>query len=582
MQVKDISIKISKYELRHTPSDTEEIINLFSEIAGVVMPPIFTATEYEISDLLLDDGISDIEFNFDSVSKDVTGGYNLYFDSGNVFLKFDNITKLQFGDNTQTLSEFISIYGDNTYNRYVIKITNNLTGEVLFRGMVSPLAMKLNYAPASPENKVLSLLVVDFLKEIKEYYQNKPLPELNWNQYPDPITYFSYMDLSRAIYTVFSHTNNALNVVVDSTIPNWYIALRPYFYKSDGVVSGFSGFWFIKAGYESFGRAGVSRWDWLKGICAAMGWVIYAKDTTIYLKQRASFNFPTVTIDYSEFKNHEVTQSRAYHFRQIVIPDGVLEGDFPIDRHRGLRVAVLSNTIRDDNQNYKDNLNNQFFWETFSYSTNGTYTAFKMSKDYRFRKRETNVPGWRRAIEVDKYAPDDRVNGGATASSITQTFFPNDETLVIDAIVNDDYPAGIHPQIARQSAPGVVWNGNSYINGAQPGGSIGNQMIYTGNSGNQLFKIVDGSGGQKLFFGYNDYIKSGSFRANFSKFLHCSPALTINATVHKLLTNPLVTIKITNYPHNGTIADKEFAITSHSYDLLNETTRLTLQEKVDE
>ena len=153
--------------------------------------------------------------------------------------------------------------------------------------------------------------------------------------------------------------------------------------------------------------------------------------------------------------------------------------------------------------------------------------------------------------------------------------------MVIDAIVNDDYPAGIHPQIARQSAPGVVWNGNSYINGAQPGGSIGNQMIYTGNSGNQLFKIVDGSGGQKLFFGYNDYIKSGSFRANFSKFLHRSPALTIEVTLRKLLTNPLVTIKIKNYPHDTGIADKEFAITAHSYDLLNETTRLTLQEKID-
>ena len=158
---------------------------------------------------------------------------------------------------------------------------------------------------------------------------------------------------------------------------------------------------------------------------------MYAKDTTIYLKQRASFNFPTIEVDYSEFKTHKVKQSKSYYFKQIVIPDGVLEGDYPIDRHRGLRLAILSNTIRDDNDNFKDNLNNQFFWETFSYSTNGTYTAFKMSKDYRFRKRETNVPSWRRAIEVDKYAPDDRVNGSTTASSISQNFFPNDETLVI-------------------------------------------------------------------------------------------------------------------------------------------------------
>ena len=141
--------------------------------------------------------------------------------------------------------------------------------------------------------------------------------------------------------------NDVCSVEVASNLTEWHVARRPTLYMR--ATGERNKEWFIRSGYEAYERPGTSKFEWLRGICASMGWVFYltaggnvGKPLRLVIKERADYSQPIKTFDLArgsgKLVDMEVSQSQPSYFDAILIPNGYhggsINNNFPTAQYR--------------------------------------------------------------------------------------------------------------------------------------------------------------------------------------------------------------------------------------------------------
>lgn len=504
--------------------------------------------EVDLQDFYIMDSLRNVDYKFEGIDN-VTKA--LYITASSTRLQVNNIKEYRTG---KCLDDFFELYEPNPYIRFKFDLIKD--GETIYSGIIYPDKIKMN----DRIRDVIDITVLGWEVEFKTYYSNKTLAGIEGVLH----------DLSSLVYNQVAFLYSALkenfpagaylNYNMESALRLYLISYRPYFYWE---MPGFTNnHMFFKNGYTNFQRDLINRFDWFNSLCLSMGWVWFFYLNKFNIKKRASLDFPLLTLDYNNtFITHNITKSvHDLAVDNILINDGYFGGN-PLTGTNayGLDLKGTRNCIYSALNSYHNNTNP---WKHISWhhDPGGVYNLNVRDHNFMIKDSETD---YNYNFKSHYVKPDGHVTTSSYAFGKRQTLFINP---VINSINKSRIDLG-NPWYTDLNAG--IWNGNSYYNDEELSTY---DMSYYGNPANSIFRTT----GSSSYETYQDYIKTVTFYDNFKKFLRSNVQVVFDVTVGQLITNPLQTIKITNYPFYN-LNNKTFAIIGLSYDPFKETSNLKLQ-----
>ena len=538
-------IYIQKYSWADTVPVTER--NLYSDATVSISPRI------EITDLLISGSLSEIEYTKEAIN---ANDNKLYLESSN--FSFNLLDATNSGLSPLTVSDYLGLYEyDNTY-KFVITVEDN-HDNIYIKGLL----YKDGISYQDRKNNIISLLAVGFENEFKDYYQNSKLPDLSFNTLLNiNLSGFKARLLKSVLQDLFN-----IDVEFSSSILNYYISRTPYYYKPH--TDFFRQLINIRSGYECFRRDEITKMTFLNSICLSMGWVWYIYNDVLYIKNRHERNYTERVINWeTEIMNHSVKNVQPdITFDNVLIDSGSFFSNGTLlspaystasfQSLQGQRMSVYKSEIGYDN--YIQPFYNLYLdGTTYNIGYNNYTTIYQNSDNNKHTFKKYNV-----------YQPQ---------PAITNEVFeyPDNRTLLLTPYVNtQDNAGGIDITLARTTGGYIdIGNGNFFSTNIALGD---NDFRYTGNAGMSLF-LYDSD--IDKYITYDDYTNlrySNTFKDNFAKYSKFNERIMFEVDVNGLITNPLLSFKISNYPY-WSIENDTFSLQALSYDLNRNTSKLILQK----
>jgi hypothetical protein len=453
------------------------------------------------------------------------------------------------------------------FRKYLIKLyVNNIK---IFEGFIDNVSMKELYLDGdlSSELKEIPICAFSKIKEFREFYRSKQLPEpsfyfhpgslvwqLPWNQDSrtedaDP-SYNSKLCSSAPIVPfVATLFDNKFTVVGSYVIQEfWHICNIPQFFRHESHNS-----WFVPSGYKRWWQEGLNVMEFINYMCNAQGWILDFNllNDTLTLKDRSAFDLPVKKLDFNKIKNLTLGSQSNKSINHIIIPDGTLrsklylsyaEGDSNLQK----RFKIISNSAHVNNhtnffQRVTGSVNNPPYhiWldDNFKYSI----ARAESDKNYNYADVYITEGYWTHYHFINYDVPQNDLlllNAGEQTAMKT----------VVDAISTLNYPA---------------------LNV----GESAYDILYSGNVGSAMCQRQYGEMNECLL-SYHDYTKTDIFKNNYLSLLDGGLSKTIEIEYKELILDPNVTIEFENY--NDTFFDSKFAINSLEVDFKNRVSTLLL------
>lgn len=494
---------------------TKVIPNFFSPDTKTLLETI------NVKDYLID--IGNLSYSFDNSDNEVKEN-SFYFEDCDVSFTTSGI------ENNNHLKSFFGINQDTTDIKYLVKIKKD--GNLVFKGIVNQDSIEENFDTSSNSEQI-KFQSLGMLKEFKNYYSNQPLT------IPTTLQLNGEMLLTNLLSELFNSPE--VNIIYDNDIAEYYVTLNGGLQKLNSTTTNFR---LRKCGYERIVTNGENRWDFLRKLCNAMGWIFYSFNNNFYLRNRSTEIVTSTTLDYNDFIEYTALKTNPTFYDAIIIYDGQFFGGNDAgfgDIRRGTGLYIFTKI--------GDEAKNDIPFHQMTGSSGLGFAGGRWQKVY-----SSDDSSFTYQIVQD-------TNNGYGAVKYK---LDKDNILFLDA-----GDTGQHGWVFDTSN-GANWPCDSFEIGE---GHIREyDVAYTGNYGGCLFKKGD------KWQMYYDYAKSNAFANNFLKYSQDNASNKIKVRCIGIEINPLVKYTIIN----NSELEGEWTINSIEYDFKAEETSMELQKKLEE
>jgi hypothetical protein len=555
-----------KYEF---PNDTEDIdINFFSDVVPVEIETV------DLYDYYKDETMSEVEYSFEDIAEDNT----LYLRTSN--LSFDCINNNQI--NETLLFDFFGVFELNKFLKW--KFNYYEDDELLYSGIIYKDGVTVN----SVEDDVLSIVIIGYEKEFKEYFNNKqigsssefdqtsgvptnPLPNLF------PQKYYGMRSFLRNLFPNITFYG-------DTTLNHWlnyyYVAELAYTYSPNTNFLDYGNVMHIKTGYDCFYLDGINKMTYWNSLILPMGWIWYFYLNELVVQERSATDYAVLDIDCEDV---EVSQSLKHNYNQFQVDNVIINNGQYFDSGQDFSAITSCFCIFDNGRpitGSSHNLSGQF---SSVYSNNVTYSnRVRPFKSMSYIGTSTYLMDFRnhdftRDVSQDEFNKTFENttmtgSGNSLDFSTVRYNYNVDKSIIINPYTNSrNNSAGFDRNNARANDGAYYGNGNFYSGANQP--ITNSHGLYNGHAANSIIKYDSDIG---KYVNYEMYTQTDRFEKNFKKFLKTNDELIIEIEVKQLITNPLQTIHLTNY-QDANLEDKYFSIIRLSFHPIDKISVLTLQ-----
>lgn len=543
-----------KYQWNESTAKAD--VNFFSSFS-----PVFVS-EIDLYDYLIKDSLGSVNYQFTNISENNTLLYN------SSYISFQCINSIYNGTD---LIDYFSIYNANDYIKYKFELYND-ENEIIFTSVIYNDGISIE----NKETEILSIVSVGYEREFSEYFKDKIITAVSL--IPPSINRFQYLklyNLQTVLYKNFPNIpfNFFGNPLTDLTA-RWYIANRPYTFSPDSSAYE-DNIFECKAGYESFYNDKLNKFDLLNGICLALGWTWYFYLGKLYIEANAQENLNVYDIDYNEtFIEHSIINtSNSLEIENVILNGGTYYANYNANALRPLSIFTTASsqafTFAGDRR-YLFNFKNENNLELRAYRSisltadnhylisyaNHTQTRYKGDNDfnysYEFNKYDTN-----------NFSP-------FTLTDTEKNVFKTKSLVINVPVCSYDNGGQVDLNNARSNSGRYYGDGNSY---GSSGSLIDSQFGYTGSIGESMIYFTTAN----KYMMYESYLRLPETANNFRVFMKSENKLILKLKIYDLITNPNQLISISNYP-DADFSGKTFAISSLTFDLINNFTELILNE----
>jgi hypothetical protein len=506
-----------------------------------------------------------------------------------LFGSFNSITLDLSNIANQPLIEFFKFFetAGNTRIRY--KVTAFIDTQLIFQGVLSPDCIEYFQPSKIEDRETLSVTIYSWEKEFQEYYTNKDMLGEEAFIWDTETFYFDFMTMSTFLRTSFDLRpetpglpHYAPNLIFDKGINNdaslkdWNIVKEPTIDMPEDVHENYKNFWWFMNGYSHIKRNyNLTRFEFLKKLCNAMGWVFHCKymgnNVMFILRNRITNDsfLGSRSFNYSDIISYSVSYSQFnQNIETVKLP--VLEvkgGRYPFfDKHyvKGGRDFVVSSKSVGEPSKDLLHFGKAEYDEENPLGENNWVLTPTVGKKSKLEYKDDYI---------HKYT--DYTGENFATGSVFQYSTP--QLLAIDGGDNDWY-------IATKKKFNLVF-GTTYGSDYHDGESVGDyDMIYIGNFGTMMFR-KNGSYDDVTRYTtmqYNDYmiqrnyIGSAQFYKNISALLSRSSNLIVECEVKGFYPYPDEIISFINCPAPFTF---NFEILSLEADYISNTTKYQLRKR---
>jgi hypothetical protein len=552
MILENYEITCSKYVW---PAGTDlDKVNIFSDL-----PPLSTET-IDLKPFLIDMG--EITWNLETTDEE-DGKSNLYYEESDVTYELSGIVE------NGLLVEFFGLYRDTTTEKYLISVKEQRSGTFIHRGIVSQELIEMNYSPKA-DSEIIKVTAMGYLKEFKAYFSTKPMlhndTELHWDRQQnlpnvifnskDPTHYTWGCSMQNLLNQSFAGGVIPINFILEEDVADWFIIKNPCLSKRLNYIGlkPDNTCW-VKTSYERIKAVNENRFDFIRRLCNAMGWIFYYSDNNFYIKNRIPVEDPVV-LDFDnviEFTLSKLKETSDYS--TVIILNGAVAVGLPIHvggwgHTEGERMKIFSGLPNSPWERWWHNI--PLDWNLYD-SNIQTNSDFKLQKYYNqnddsftwcfvTRKTSFGIYSWE-ILEQNKY------------------LVKKNETLFIDAGDSEGWTLDTGAGFRGKTFP----NNFDYEIGAQ-------EIRWKGNYGSSLFKIDS----TNQVFTYEDYKETTEFNDNFQKFMVSDLSRRLKIKYKGIITNP---IQKYNFINDANRFNGDWVTVNLKLNLNDETTSLELQLK---
>lgn len=550
MRLDNYSITLTRYTWS---PDTDPIDVNICNIANAD-----TTTSIDLKPYIID--VSEMSWSLESTDEE-DGKSNVFFEDSDVSYELSGKV------NNQYLFDFFGAYRDTNLEKYVIEVRNITTNKSIHKGVVSQEMIDFNFTN-DKGNKVISINAFGYLKELKTYFSSKAMlhndTELHWTrpyQLPNVVRRDGYNRWGCSMYDLLTQTFSGAGItfILDDEVYKWYIVSNPILAKRVNYVGvkPDNTCW-IKSSYERIRANGENRFDFIRRLCNAMGWIFYFSDNNFYVKNRVPIE-SSKTLDFRKIMAHSLhKQKDEIDYENILI----LNGDFSVglaihDRgwgHMdGARLKVFTSNPTSPNERWWNDIPSDydlFSPDIWSLVKSEVQKYYNEDENYfRYCLIRHSNPGadfsWHiSTIYALKHSSILRIDGGGTGSSAWAYDCTNGITFPREFTFN----------------PGEE------------------EIQFTGNYGSAMFKLTGQFPNQHVYT-YEDYKDSTMFSNNFQKFYNSNLSRRITLEYPEVISDPLQKYQFIN--DDGKLAG-EWTTVSLKTNIMTSTSTLTLQLKEEE
>lgn len=535
-------------------ADTElSKVNIFSDVE-----PISAQTEtIDIKPYMVD--ISDITWDLDSTDEE-DGKSNLFFEESDVTYTLSGLV------NNAHLVRFFGLYRDTTMEKYLIQIEDERSGSMIHRGIVSQELIEITYSPAK-DSELLKVTAMGYLKEFKAYYSTVPmLHDLQWTRRENlPNVIFNSLHAGHVTWgctmqSLLQQTFNdrtGINFILEPGVAEWYIIANPCLSKRINYqnVKPDNTCW-IKSSYERIRVSGENRFEFIRRLCNAMGWVFYFSDNNFYIKNRSPIETARV-LDFNNVMEYTLSkQKEVSEYEHIIILNGAIAVGLP--QHtagwglvEGERMKIFSSLPTSDWERW---------WKNIPVDWNLMSMSIEMNPERKVQKffaQTDNEFTW----------------CFVTLNNIPYLFWEikniNKFTVKKGALLSIDAGDTKNEAWKIDTGAGNVGKTSPNIFLYDVGE---HEIVWKGNYGSAMFKIDL----HQHVYTYDEYKDSSNYNNNFLKFFRNNLSRKIKLKYNGVITNPLYKYSFTN---DDMQFSGEWVTMSLKLDLKLEVSTIELQYK---
>jgi hypothetical protein len=512
-----------------------------------------TVISIDLKPYIIDMG--EMSWSLDTVDEE-DGKSNMFFEDSDVPYT------LSATYNNGYLMELLGIYRDTNFEKYVIEVVDVNTNRIIHKGVVSQEMINVDFKP-DKDNKIIEINAFGFMKELKNHYSSKAMlhndTELEWTRkqhLPNVVRRDSYDRWGCSMYNLLrqSFSGSNINFVLDTDVSQWYIAKNPILGKRTNYIGikPDNTCW-IKSSYERIRANGENRFDLIRRLCNAMGWIFYFSDNNFYVKNKVPVENAHI-LDFNRIMPHSLhKQKDEIDFEHIVILNGLISVGLAIHDQGwghmdGTRMRIFTPNPTSAKERWWNDIPSD--WNLLGSGINPDIN-FKVQKNYnedsnyfRYCLVGNSLGGWYIAyIFALKQSAILFIDAGETGSS----------AWGYDTTSGETFPRDF-----------------TYDPGEE-------EIQFTGNYGSAMFKITGQFPNQQVYT-YEDYKESSIFNNNFQKYYNSNLSRRITLEYPEVISNPLQ--KYTFINDNGKLAG-EWTTVSLKTNILTKVSTLELQLKED-
>lgn len=514
-------------------------VNIFSSVK-----PVSTEVINDLKPYMID--VSDITWDLDTTDEE-DGKSNLFFEESDVTYELSGIV------NNSYLIDFFGLYRDTTREKYLIQILDEKNGSFIHRGIVSQELIEITYSPAV-DSEVIKITAMGYLKEFKAYYSGINLVEggFNWSteeNLPNVIHNSGGhrtrgCSMQSLLQQNFSGGVTTINFILEPDVAEWFIIENPCLSKRQN----YSGLrpdntcW-IKSSYERIRTNQEKRFDFIRRLCNAMGWIFYYSDNNFYIKNRSPIETPAV-LDFNNVIEYTLTkQKEESQYESVIILDGATgQGDGTGGGQlRGARFQYFGS---------HDSTPFGRWWTHIDY--NGCLLHYHTAHWRMMRYYNENDNEWN--YKITEFPLEGCSQNGMASNQISLS---KKTMLRIDGGDTGEHGWGYDIVNKVSFEREFSYEGGDY------------EVKFKGNYGNAMFKIDNNN----QVYTYEDYVQSAVFRNNFVKFFRNNLARRVKLKYKGIIVNPLQKYTFVNAREKFA---GEWVTTSLKVDLKNEVSTIDL------
>lgn len=535
MAAENIKILLTEYNW-NGQAETPYEASIFSELN-----PLVTPANFDLMDYLLDEELP-IRWDMEYINEDYNSDRLLPM-GAEISLKCSNADFKVAG--------FFRLHLPTPLIKWKAEILYKFGSSYkkIFEGWITPDGVE--YAESGDtghDTNIVIIRIKDYIVELKEYFSKIPLKGVNDIEWTGATSFevrtTPFLKLLRDLFP-------GVRFNMEENIADWSVMETPSFHKYE---NGNIDFW--KSGYNRAYENGDNRYDFLRTICNAMGWVFfsYVDDNeylTLQIKNRARNSFNSIALSSADMI--EYTRSKELNnnnYDAVLILNGTMDGgDLPFTvggigiggayhpQLKGERTIVISNKYESNyNCNHYDSIASAGSWVRFEWSNSYRLQKYRSEDDERFSLYKISRAG------------------GLGALVFENVFIPQEKILRIDAGTTGSFAmkVNVNTLVCEPFTIGV---------GA---GLDHADMVFSGNYGEMLTKPE---------IMYDDYIKSSLFKDNYDPLISNMEKFVIKYVHRGIIPNPRYQIR------GGTqsvLYGRFWDIASMEVDLINEVTTLEL------